>query len=103
MSIHLSSVWVVPILAEAQTDPSALSVPKPKPFLYIELLSSRISAQIKSLGGMAALRLLRTSECLGFKCRMNASRQGSASFLCEGPDSMYLRLCWQTGEIENIM
>lgn len=84
-------------------DPSVLSVPKPQPFLYIEHLSRRISAQIKSLGGMAALRLLRTSECLGFKCRMNASRQGSTSFLRKGPDSTYLRLCWQTGEIENVM
>lgn len=103
MSIHLSSVWVIPILTEAQTDPSALLVHKPQPFLYIEHLSHRISAQIKSLGGMAALRLLRTSECLGRECGMNASRQGSTNFLCKGPDSTYLRLCWQTGEIENIM
>lgn len=84
-------------------DSSALSVPKPQPSLCGEHLSLRVTAQIKILGGVAAFKLMRTSEGLGFKYRMNALRQRSANLLSKKPDSMCFRLCRPTGKLENIL
>lgn len=53
---------------------------------------------MKSLGGMAAFKLMGTFESLGLKSRMSALRQWSANFLRKGLNSMNFRICRPTGK-----